>query len=417
MNKLPKPNFGIRFLSFLLCLLLFGSMLSGIIIADLRIITTKDNTSKIIRESLFTTYTARPALHHTATGNGHGVMRTTQTRYAMPKLDDFQQIEDTGIMTDVLVEFFYESMTEQYGELPVTLEDVEQFIEESTLQDEIADISASLISDMITGENTTVIDAERITNIVMDNAELIEEYFEVEMDEEAVSQMAEAITDNEVIAQIQEQGIAKVLMDSLSGNSNMAPEDENTPNSDGNNNVGIPGGDTMSDISTLAQTLETIRTALSASTMYACFGAALVWVVLLVLLNRKWIWYALRRIGVTLIFSSLPMLIPTILVMNTNGVVYAMLSVIPMVGPAVTLIATMTAPVCIGVAAAGLACIIAAIVLKVLAKKRLANPAPAIVTADETSPAEVAAAEVPFDEGCTEAAPFDEIPEEKVTLE
>lgn len=365
MTKLPKPNFGIRFLSFLLCLLLFSSMLSSIVIVDLRIITTKENTSQIIRESLFTTHALRPALRHTGSGNGHGMMRAAQPRYAMPKLDEFTQTEDTGIMTDLLVEMFYESMTEEYGELPVTLDDVAQFVEESTLDEELSDISASLISDLVTGENTTVIDAETIAEIVMDNAELIEEYFEVEVDEAAVAEIAESIVENEVVAQIQEEGISKVLLNSLAGDANLAPD--GTPINPGNSNSSV------SEVTELAQTLESIRSALSTSTMLTCFGAALLWMALLVLLNRKWIWYPLRRIGVTLILSSLPLLIPSIMVTNTNGMVYAMLQAVPMVGPAISLITAMTMPVCVGVAVGGVAFIVAAIVTKILAKKRLEN--------------------------------------------
>lgn len=385
MKKLPRPGFGIRLLSSLLCIILFLSMLAGILIADIRIITTKENTSRIIRESLFISHTVRPAAARSGNSSGHGAALHLQPKLSGVKL---AEEESSGIMTEAMVEFIYNSMTEQYGELPVTLEDVEAFIEESTLQDELSDLSASLINDFITGENTTVIDEEMITDLVMENADLIEDYFGVTVDEAAVSQMASSVVENEMVAQIQEDGIANVLMNSIAGtgSSSGTSGSQDDPESTGSqeNDEQTDGGDESiptyptGDLELLAQLnqmLEDMRTALSAATMRICFSIAALCVILLCALNRNWIWYAMRKIGFTLIWSALPLLIPTVVVLTAPETWNEMFVSMEVVGTVIGMILNMTAPVCIGVAAGGLALIIGAIVVKIIAKKRLNKPA------------------------------------------
>lgn len=357
MKNLPRPNFGIRLLSTLLCLILFLSLLAGILVADVRIATTKENTAKIIRESLFTTHTILPPASRPGSPAGHGTAVRSQAKLAASRL---AEDDSTGILTEALVKLIYDSLNEQYGGLPITLEEVEKFIDESTLKDDISNLSASLINDLVNGENTTVINEEVITNLVTENAGLIEAYFGFTVDEAAVSQMASAAAESEVIVQLQEEGINQVLLDSIAGSGGSdSIESDNI-------------SDTPAAVTEAANLLDSIRSAISLNAMLVCFGVAAVCIVLLCLLNRKWIWYALRRIGFTLIWASLPTLVPTIAVMTSDNMLRSLPDELAVVGTIATMILTMTAPVCIIAAAVGVVLVIVGIVLNVMAKKRLA---------------------------------------------
>lgn len=419
MKKLPRPGFGIRLLSSLLCLIIFVSMLAGILIADIRIITTKENTSKIIRESLFISHTVRPAAARPGSGSGHGAIAHGNTRFAMPRLAE----EDTaGVMTEALVEFVYESMTEQYGELPITLEEVEEFIDQSTLKDEISDLSASLINDLVTGENTTVIDEEMITGLVMDNADLIEEYFQVTVDEEAISQMAQELVQSDAVVQIQEEGISQVLLDSMTGGGHRDPSlnnpydetlggDSGSDSGVGSGNENIGSGNAAPNVAEIAQVLQDIRAAISSTAMIICFGIAAFCALLLFLLNRKWIWYPLRKLGVALIFAALPMLIPTIVVIAMVDVWTGLFISMAVVGTVIAMMLTMTAPVCLGTAGFGALCILTSIIVKSVTKHRLKKAAAA------EAAAEVAAVEAPAQEVLPEPVAAEEPAEEAAPVE
>ena len=427
MKKLARPGFGIRLLSTLLCFILFVSLFAGILIADIRIVTTKENTSKIIRETLFISHTVRPAAARPGTGSGHGANMPIRAHFDSVKLAE----EDTaGVMTDALVEFVYESMADQYGDMPISLEDVEQFVEQSTLKEALSDLTASLVNDMITGENTTVIDEKWIVDLVMDNAGLIEDYFGGVVEQEEVEQMAKELMETEALIELQEKGISQVLLESMTGgNTGSDPENNATigGNEDGtldggnDENIGdqpnnpIAPGNPGQQIADLAKLMQDIRTALSISTMALCFGVAAACIILLFILNRKWAWYPLRRIGFTMIWAALPMLIPTLFVIFMADFWISLFVSAALVGTLTTMILTMTAPVCLTAAGLGVACIIASIIVKSVAKKKLkAETAAAVETPVSATPVieEAIVEEVPAEEAPVEEAPVEEAPVE-----
>lgn len=405
MKDQLRPKTGIRVLTTFLCLLLFLSLVAGIAVVSVRIVTTKENTSKIIRESLFDAHSILPSAGHAGVSGGHGSIVRNQPRLASPKLEEEST---TGIMTDMLVEMIYGVMEEEYGELPISQEEVEQFIEESTFDEALADISASLVSDMITGENTTVIGEETITDLFMDNADLIEDYFGVAVEEEAVSQMAATIVQSDIMVEIQEKGISQVLVDAMGNSADLAP--------DGSENIGGEVSDTVDTVNQMAETLDQLRSAISVGTMIACFAVAAVCIAVICIINRKYIWYALRRIGVATLWASLPGLLVDVAILNSADALAAFLEDFGFMVNAVALITQMILPVSIAAVAVGVVLVIVGIVLRAQAKKKLlaAKNAP-VVEVTPTVEEIPAVEETPaIEEPATEIAeePADETVEE-----
>lgn len=353
---MKKPTVAIRLVSSLLCIIMCLSLMAGILIADIRIATTKENTAKIIRETLFATQTVRPA-GVSGTGTGAGFHRTP-IRMARVKLE-----EESGVMTEALVDWLYDSLRAQFGDsLPVSQETVEAFIEESTLKDEIADLGASLINDFITGENTTTIDESTIRSLMEENAALIETYFGVTITEDTINTIAANITSNDYVGKLQEEGIGGLLLNSVTGNGGASAPGDDVTSGDGDS----------SGTGAVAELLTTFRQATSISAIIACFGVAAVCMAALILLSLKFIWYALRQIGVTIIIASLPSVIPTFMAMLSADLWTSIFASMSIVGNVLGMILKITAPLCISAFAVGVVLIVLSIILKRSAKKKAA---------------------------------------------
>lgn len=337
MKRSFKPGGVIRLVSVILSIVLTLSMMAGILIADIRLATTKENAAKIIRETLFTTQIARPVSSGGSGQAGHAAAVRPHVRLAAKKLDN----GSSGIMTDVMVEWLYNNLAEQHGEEAlVSIDDIEAFIEESTLKDDISGLAASLINDFVTGKNTTALDEETVRTLVNENAAVIEKHFGVAFSEEFVSGLVETITTSDYVSQLQEDGIGGLLL--------------NAGTSDGSSGTANP----------VADLLTNFRKATSVGAIIACFGVALACMVALILLNLKHLWYALRKIGMALTVASLPSAVPTLVSMAAAEAFNATVA-----GAVIAKILQITAPLCISVFAVGVVLIVVSVVLKVQAKK------------------------------------------------
>lgn len=368
---MKKPSGIIRLVSGLLALVLCLSMMAGIIIADIRLATTKENAAKIIRETLFAVHVARPA-GVTSGQSGHAAVSRPQARLHPVKLAS----ETPGVITEVLVDWLYENLTDQYGEgITVTQEEIQEFVDASTLKDDISNLAASLINDFVTGNNTTVLDETTLTSLINENAELIESTFHVEVSEEYVSALVSTITSTNYVSQLQQDGIGGLLLDTATGGSTGSDEPDSTaepdPTGESVPEESAPSSD--ADTSTEPDTanpvtdlLASFRKATSVGAIIACFGTAAVCAIAIILLNLKYIWYALRKIGVSLLIASLPSAVPTLLalfgVFGTSGVV----------GAVIAMILKITAPVSVSVFAAGIVLTVVSVILRAGTKKSAA---------------------------------------------
>lgn len=446
-----RPKFWGRLLSFLLCVVMLVCTVAAMLVADIRIATNKENTATIIKQALFATHTVRlPGVP----GNGQGAaVIHNQNRLSMVKLE-----ESSEEASNAMVEMIYGMIMEQSGgQLDVSLEEVQEFVDESTFGDFVADMSASLISDLITGENTTVIDEETISALLEENAPLLEEYFDVVLDEEIIAQVTDTVVNSEYVVQIQEQGVSGFLSNNkelaaalgLSAEYFDDPSDSNSPNSSGNS--GMDAVTNLNPNSTIADYLAAARAVTSTGALICCIAAVVVLIALLCLVNRKHIWYAIRGTGRTFIIAALPMSIPTLVYLTNITSWNETFSMIPeigtMIGKVAGLILQMTAPVNLSVLIAGLVLAILGTVLKFVAKSKAKRKAAAeeaaaaeenayaeedILVAEEipveaeSAEIEVSAEEAPAEEAvpaaeeevlAPEEVPSEEIPAEEIKEE
>lgn len=393
-----RPKFWQRLLSFLICIVMLVFTVAAMLVADIRIATNKENTSAIIKEALFATHTVRlPG----AGGNGHGAAAIRpQQKLAMIRLD-----EESGEVEEVdgaLIEAIFNMVVEgSGGQINITLEEASAFIEESTFDEFAADLGASLISDLITGENTTVLDEETVTELLTENAPLLEEYFDLDMSEEVIKEVTTTVVESEYVTGIQEDGITNYLENNAELKEALGlpvhkpnnPENPDAPTSDGNENIGVP--DTpVEETNPLADFFETARLITSTKALITCIAGVVVCIILLVLVNLKHVWFAIRGVGRTFVIASLPMAALTLVYMNNaagwNEVFGIIPEIGPMIGKVVGMILKMTAPINLSVCGAGVALALLGTILKIVAKasakRRAAAEAATAAVVEEPAP-------------------------------
>lgn len=374
MKKLPL---GIRFLlgliSFILSLALVLTGICTVLLGDLSVAFRKDNLQTLITQVLFTNVTSRvPA--------GNGMNGRPGAARPSHRLDDIQIPEDLESLvgsegeasSSALVEFIYNSVASQFegeAELP-PLEEVQEFVEESTLDDFLAEKSASLISDIITGENTTTITVEEIQEQLEQNAQLIEDTFNIPMDEEVISSITTVVEETEIVQQIQNEGVNSVVQDLVDSGAltvpGMAPSLD-SPDGNKNQNTG------STPVNPMMETINTLRSVVSTTTLLIMIGICLVLIGLLLVTNLKRIWLGMIDSGISLtivgaLFSAL-----TIVVWTGADALQAMLSDMGPAVKAIIFIVNITAPIHLGVLGLGIALIVSGcIVMHLLKKKRKA---------------------------------------------
>jgi hypothetical protein len=380
----------LHIISVLLCIVLFASTLVTMLVADVKVATNKDNLQKVLSSTLSApTWQMGPIT--AASGAGFDV--------------------SSGNLSDYLVEFAYESVGG--SELPFTIEDVKAFVEESTLKDFIAEKSASIISDIYTGENTTSISPAEIQQLLTENKTLIKKHFDVELTDEDIQAAVKSIEEIPAMKEIQEVGIAAII----TGTKDAAPDEDSE----------LTTG-TSSSTNSTAEFLDAVRTLTSDTVLLVLIGVCAVLVGLLFLCAWNKPYSAMFYSGSTFTLAGLIFLVPTLIAWLAAGTWLQLFGDIPMVGPVSRIILMLTGGVCGAVTGLGVALIAGAIVLKVAMNKKKAakalaaqivEEAPAEETpveeipAEETPVEEVPAEEIPAEEAPTEEAPAEEVPAEE----
>lgn len=424
---MKKMNLGIRFIlglvSVILCILLVVTTLAAAILGDLNVVFQKDNLQKMLTEALFTSATTRlPAPHGALRGNGHGTPGAQQFPL---RLDDFTMPEGDftipgteGETTDnsAMVEWIYGTITEQFGdtaELP-SLEVVQNFVEESTVTDFLTEKTASIISDIFTGENNTTITTEEIQGLLEDNAQLIQDTFGIEMNEEIISQVVTVVEENEVVQTIQKEGVTAVVQQMVESGAidipmQFLPTPDHGDNTDGT-------GTTV--VNPMMEMIKTVQSIVSIKSLLTVVGVCVVLIALLMVTNIKRIWIGINNTGISLTIAGTILMIPTCLLWFAADLLTGLLKEAGPVGGIVLYILKSTAPIHIGVFAGGIVLIIAGCVLRTILKKKakaaaLAAEAEVIEEppAEEEIPAEEA--ETPAEEPAAEEAAEAEIPAEE----
>lgn len=411
MKKLP---FGIRFLlgliSFLLCIPLFVSTLCAAVLGDLNLVFQKDNLQKMFSEALFSSVSTRhPAPHGAASGHGGPAVQQFPV-----KLDDFTMPEGDFTIPDfigaggenstsAMVEWIYGTLADQFEDVELPpLETVQTFVEESTVTDFLADKTSSIISDLFTGENTTTITTEEIQTLLEDNAQLIEDTFGLEMDEEVISQVVTMVEENEVVQAIQKEGVSSIVEDLVSNGVMDLPEGL----------LPVPGlnGDPGAEENSPMSLINTLRSYVSMGALMSVIGVCLVLIALLLLVNIKQIWVGIKDAGVTILIAGVILMIPTCLLWAAGDVLDSLLYDAGPVASIIKYILKSTAPIHVGIFAGGIVLIVVSCVLKGILRKRAIAKAAAVAAAAKVPAVEAPAAE----ETVAEEASAEEVPAEEV---
>jgi arsenate reductase-like glutaredoxin family protein len=159
--------------------------------------------------------------------------------------------------SNAIVDMLYETMKEMLGEeVPITKEQLQTFVEESTVTDYIAEKAAGYAEDIINGTENTQITAEELVDLLEENKELIEQTFEVEITEEAMAEIEANVT---------------TIVEENDINGTIRAEINNVMESAGAEGSGIP----------LAQIMEIVRLLSQNTVMYSAIGACVVLILLL----------------------------------------------------------------------------------------------------------------------------------------
>ena len=397
MYKTKLPT-GVRvllgFLSVILCILLFVSTLVTIIVADVRLVTSKDGLQTIITQALFPTPAPVRPIGALAAG--------------VPVLSP---VSGTGNEAQgAIVDAIYGMLSEQFGEeLPISQEQVEQFLSDSTLPEFVSEKVAGIVNDIYTGESTTTITKEEVMDLLTENADLIKENLGVELNTEAIEAVGKWVEENDVMSTVQEE-VSKLT--GLKPPASVKPDGTGKPitGTTTDEEVVLLGTTEMLQallsgdfsVATIPNILNLVRTLTSVTALLICLGVCLLIIGLLMLTHWGRPFAAIRSVGIPVMIAGIVMSVPAILAVVMPSLFTGTVMVIA------KQILAMTGYVGYGVAALGLAMIVVGAVLNSKMKKKVA------AAAVETVPVSVGAGTVEdtFTEELTETpAETEEKPE------
>ncbi len=215
------PGF-IRFLlgiiSFALCICLLLTTVVTVLVADVGLLTSKVGLQQVIKDLLFSAPAERPVYAPAGmTLGGYNVRLddstlTTGGDMSMGNLGDLGNLDLGNIdlgdinfedilsgesnLSDVLADVVYEAVASQSPEeVPFTKEDIQEFMEESTIPEFLSDKVAGLVSDTLLGEESTSITVEEVMTVIQENKDLIEDTFQIEIPEEAVTEIENVLNE------------------------------------------------------------------------------------------------------------------------------------------------------------------------------------------------------------------------------
>ena len=404
----PGVRFLLGFITFLLCLVLFVTTFAGILASNVvNILSSQDNLENLLRQVLFVDMRQRVSTQRAPVG-GAPALRQLPVKTLSPadlKLSEQQTASS-------MVDWIYGALAEDFGdELNVDLETVKEFVERSTLDDFLVEKGADLLNDLYTGESTVTLGAEEIREKLEENADLIEEYFGVPIDEQVITDVTSTIEENEYVDRLENEGILNVIMNP-----------ESTGSSEGMNNPNSVDAQQIVDIA---------RKALATQTIWLFIAAIIILIGLILLTNMKQIWVGMRKIGITLMCAAVPYVILTVAVWAVPAGWSKTFQLPEIIEIVVREIFNLNYMICFGVFAFGLIMVIGGIIVYCIARRKykkaqeqkkleekLLNeiPMPEVnfVVEDEAAEEEAESEEAPAEEEDTdEEASEEEIEEEE----
>jgi hypothetical protein len=216
----PKPHIALRIplqiLSFLLSFILAFSLLGTVLLADLNHLMSAGGIKQLINAILIPNaapHSIQPAVGAAGVRFGN---ETPVPGFTVPGDFDVSDIPsdlingENGVDMDGLINWIYNTVEEAAGEpLPISKEQVQEFIAESTVSDFVSEKLAGYAEDFINGTENTTITTEELLELLEENQDLLEEKFQVEITTEVKENLTaaveEAMTEADLDTMIREQ--------------------------------------------------------------------------------------------------------------------------------------------------------------------------------------------------------------------
>lgn len=319
----------LRFLSFLLCLVLCASILATAVVLDLRQVTKKDNMDKVLTSLLSGSVEAQNSLLVGAVGGDSS---------------------GSGDSLDAILDWTYDYLKDYFGdEMTITQDQMKEFVDRSTAKEALTDKLASYVEDFLNGTQNTEITTDEIIEIIDDNEKLIEEIFgdyEVNVDIEQVkADVEEFVAENDLNEMIREE-VFEVI--------------ETTP--------------ILGDDMTVKDLLEQFRFVSSNTALVILICINVLIIVLLFFTNWMRLYATLNWAGTSLVIVGGLLALPTLLLQLMPNVVGDLFSAslgtaqADMISGLVGVVVKLIAPVHYTILLVGLAMLICSIVIKIVKK-------------------------------------------------
>lgn len=329
VRKRPWPlKILLGLVAFVLCVVMFAVTIAGALVVDLRVMTSAGGIREILTQLILPGGSAQSSEQISV-----GPVLTAASGAGTAS-------DQSGGLTGPLVDWAYDVIQDQFAEeLPITKDQLTDFLEKSTAKDFISDKVAGVVEDFYNGTSNTTITREEVVQLLEDNKQLIEETFEVTITEDQLQMVEDALEKVEIFDQLEEQGLMGVIEQSMSGDSSTGgntsgegssteddPEhvpDDDQPGSSGGSNSGSSGNTTLDSLNQVKQIMEIIRQ-VTADSAIAAIAGVFVALFLLLFLTNFTLPKTLSDTGIVLTVAGLILSAPNLL--YSTGVLHVILA-------------------------------------------------------------------------------------------
>lgn len=293
------------FIAFILCTVMFALSLVGVLILNFRAVVSRDGISNIVNQLVYGQSVSAPARPALAVG-------------AAVRLEEPNSQSD---LADSLVDWAYDLLKEQLGEeMTVTREQVQTFVQESTVKDFVVDKAAGLVEDFYAEENTTTITVDEVLELMEENKQILKEQFGVEVNQEAVDAVSAMLEENKILEPLQEDGLLGYIEKTMTG-ADKPSLDDSIAEEGGFADV-LGGG---SEIGSPRWIMNMVRTVTSYEAVAVLAGAFVVLTVLLFFVTGCSFPATMADTGVVLLLTGLIYGLPTAVCLYAPELVAAIL--------------------------------------------------------------------------------------------
>ncbi|MBQ6851597.1 MAG: hypothetical protein IJO04_01000 [Oscillospiraceae bacterium] len=319
----------LELVAIVLCVALFAVTIAGALIVDLRVMTSQGGFEKILTQLI------------APTGSVQAVPQPGVTLLSAPD----QSQDAANFVTDMI----YDMLQENFGqEVPVTKDQISEFIDKSTVTEFIAEKMSGAVNDFLNETSDTTITKDEIMDLVRDNSALLKESFDVEITDDMMTQLETALDEVPIWDELEEKGLVGYLEENL-----LLPDSE----ADGSSN----------GLAAIKQAMDYVRMVTS-NMAIACFAGAMLLLALLVLLVNWSVPKTLSDVGITLLFAGL--ILSSLNFIGASGVLETLLADQLQIIGLINGILASVAVVHYGVLGTGVALIVLAIIAKIIKNSR-----------------------------------------------